>query len=311
MIRTATDVDEFAAAIRTVGTVVTVTRRGDFVARLTRIDLHSVWMQRGEESLPRILQADHNPRRYGIAFASEPAPAFLWNGVVVQHTDIAIVAGSRTYSHRSSGPQRWGSMSLSIDTMQEIGAAVAGRDPAALHQALILTPPASAMARLRRLHAAAAHLAETTPELIADADAVRGLDQLLIHAFVSCLNEGQSRHERLAQGHHGIIIRRFRRQLEENPDRAIYLPELCAAIGVAERTLRACCQEHLGMSPKRYLLLRRLHLAHRALRDSTAAGSTVTEIATRYGFWELGRFAGAYRSLFGEPPSATLRRAPA
>jgi AraC-like DNA-binding protein len=60
------------------------------------------------------------------------------------------------------------------------------------------------------------------------------------------------------------------------------------------------------MSPKRYLLLRRMHLARRALRDGAPTATTVTEIATRYGFWQFGRFAGQYRSLYGELPSVTL-----
>ena len=62
------------------------------------------------------------------------------------------------------------------------------------------------------------------------------------------------------------------------------------------------------MSPKRYLWLPRMHQARRALRSADSETTTVTEIATNYGFWELGRFAVAYRSLFGEPPSAALRR---
>ena len=64
------------------------------------------------------------------------------------------------------------------------------------------------------------------------------------------------------------------------------------------------------MGPTRYLWLRRMHLARRALRMADPAATTVTEVATSYGFWELGRFSVAYRSLFGQSPSASLRQGP-
>jgi transcriptional regulator GlxA family with amidase domain len=152
-------------------------------------------------------------------------------------------------------------------------------------------------------------LAEEAPEIIANPDAARGLEQALIEAMIGCLGKSEVGEDNAAQQRHGLIMRRFHRVMAENLDQPLYLPEICKTIGVSDRTLRRCCQEHLGIGPKRYLLLRRMHLARRALRESSPTEETVTETATRYGFWHLGRFAVAYQSLFGEMPSATLRRA--
>jgi AraC-like DNA-binding protein len=122
--------------------------------------------------------------------------------------------------------------------------------------------------------------------------------------MVDCLDFRQRRESSLAQEQHAIVMRRFRRVVEEYPEEPLYIPEICKAIRVPDRTLRLCCQEHLGMGPKRYLLLRRMHLVRRALRQAATDETSVTDIATRYGFWHLGRFAVEYHSLFGESPSA-------
>jgi hypothetical protein len=55
VVRTFTDPDDYAAAIRGGTVQLTITGRGDFNAKLTRIDLHRLWMQRFSDNLPRII----------------------------------------------------------------------------------------------------------------------------------------------------------------------------------------------------------------------------------------------------------------
>jgi AraC-like DNA-binding protein len=92
-------------------------------------------------------------------------------------------------------------------------------------------------------------------------------------------------------------------------DVPIQIAEFCTAAAVSQRTLRTAFQAVHGTTPHRYLRALRMRAARSALLSPHGANVTVTQIATRFGFFELGRFAVEYRLAFGESPSATLRRA--
>jgi transcriptional regulator GlxA family with amidase domain len=99
---------------------------------------------------------------------------------------------------------------------------------------------------------------------------------------------------------------RFESVLEAHCETQLNTPDLCAAIGVPERTLRIYCAASLGMSPGSYIRLRRLNLVRVQLQRADPDTRSVAGIAKQFGFSELGRFAAVYRGIFGEAPSATL-----
>jgi len=305
-VRTFSDPDEFSASVRGGTLESTILERGNFDAKQVRIDLYRLWMQRLSTDLRQIYHVDGWGGRAVITFHTQTEPSILHSGMELHANAITRLSMGQSYYCRSAGPTSIGSMSVQLAEMVSIGAVMAGTDLTPPRDTLIFTPPPGTVATLQRLHAAAAHLAETAPEIIANPNAAYGLEQALIEAMIGCLGNNEAREDSVAQRHHELIMRRFRRVVEENPDKLLYVPEICERIRVSERTLRVCCQEQLGIGPKRYLLLRRLHLARRSLRETATDEATVTKIATRYGFWHFGRFAGEYQSVFGEPPSATL-----
>jgi AraC-like DNA-binding protein len=306
-VRTFTDPDEYAASLRAVSLELAITASGSFKGKIIRIDLHRLWMQRFSESLPQIGYSSLIRGRALLSFWTRPGQNQLWRGVETRPNNIVRHSEGEDFYRRSSAASYRASVSLPIEEAAITASEAIGYDLAPPRDAMLITPPPAKIARLQRLHAAAGRLAEEAPEIIANPDAARGLEQALIEAMIDCFDHNEVREDSSAQGQHAIVMRRFRRVIEENPEQPLYIPEICKAIRISERTLRTCCEEHLGMGPKRYLLLRRMHFARRALRRATPETATVTEIATRFGFWQLGRFAVEYQTLFGEPPSATLR----
>jgi AraC family ethanolamine operon transcriptional activator len=104
------------------------------------------------------------------------------------------------------------------------------------------------------------------------------------------------------------IIERSKAALEQFGSESIHVSELAKQVGASERTLRTTFNEYYQIGPRQYLLLRQLHAVRRDLLLSAPADKTITDILTRRGVWEFGRFSGMYKRHFGELPSETLRR---
>jgi AraC-like DNA-binding protein len=284
------------------------TAKGRFHAEIAQIGMNKLWMQRFHISLPQVNTVAIKPGRRSIGFLTEPSSSpFLHCGLEVLPGDI-IVNRSEVVHQRSDANLHCGTMSLPIGDLDAAAEKIIGRALPKTPDKRIIRPASARMLRLLKLHKSVGQLARDTPDILELPQVLRALENELIYIMVRCLAEGTAVEPTAGSRRHDIIVARFEEFLETNPDRPLYLTEICAAIGVAERTLRASCEEHLGMGPIRYLTLRRMHLVRRALLRSDPSKATVTQIVTGHGFWELGRFSVAYRTLFGEAPSCTLRR---
>jgi AraC family ethanolamine operon transcriptional activator len=102
-----------------------------------------------------------------------------------------------------------------------------------------------------------------------------------------------------------LALRRIEDYLEEFPNNPHTVRDLCRVANVRERTLQYAFRERFGMPPKSFLLALRLNGVRRELKNADTMSTTITDLATRWGFWHMGQFAADYRRLFGELPSAT------
>jgi AraC family ethanolamine operon transcriptional activator len=83
------------------------------------------------------------------------------------------------------------------------------------------------------------------------------------------------------------------------------LAETCC---VSKRVLELAFQAMVRVTPCRFLKQNRMNRVRKELRATNRATDNVTEILSRWGVSEFGRFAVEYKRHFGESPSTTLGR---
>ena len=146
------------------------------------------------------------------------------------------------------------------------------------------------------------------PAILAHEPSRRRLQDGVINMLVELMQEGDP--DRLPPpSTRSYIVDEAIELIDARLTEPIGLGDICRAIRVSPRTLRYSFNDIIGVAPMRYIISRRLHGVRAELRRSSSTAA-IQEIAFRWGFWHMSRFASFYRQTFGELPSETLCAGP-
>ena len=297
--------EEFQAALSAEGVAgMLLTVRGPFRARLTQVELEHIRLLAVEEAQSRVAFVVVPRGIVSVLFPIDRGPSPVWGGIEIRTGEIVSFGPGQRLHTLTLGPCHWGAIQVPARQLADYGRAVNGNrlvvPPAARWR-----PPRAARRQLRDLHRAAIRLAEARSGALTDLMGAHGLEQQLFEALIECLSEGAEKEAATGRRHREILAR-FEDLLAAEP--VLPIAEVCSELGISERLLRDCCKKYLSMGPSRYRQLRAMQQVYRALRSGTPDAASVAQVARRHGFRDLGRLAATYRALYGELPSATLRR---
>ncbi|GAA4734782.1 hypothetical protein GCM10025783_00590 [Amnibacterium soli] len=108
--------------------------------------------------------------------------------------------------------------------------------------------------------------------------------------------------------HDDEALRRAESLMRRRLGEPLSIPDVAHASGVSLRGLQLLYQRRLGTTPLLHLRSIRLAAARAALAQGQS-GETVSAVARRFGYTNVGRFGAHYRAAYDEAPSATLQRA--
>ena len=146
------------------------------------------------------------------------------------------------------------------------------------------------------------------PEIINTEDsenvAVHELVETLIKSIVLDRVQIKPEHVRFREQ----ALRRAIEYINSNAQIAPRISDVYRAAFASERTLQYAFLERFGMTTKSYLESVRLNRARKDLNRLNPDETTVKAIATKWGYWHMGKFGRDYYNLFNELPSETLKK---
>lgn len=295
--------DEFADALRGVDGRHLLTACATHAWKLQVVDLGNTSLMWGQDGAANLFHASCQPGIHSLFLPLMAGRGVMVNGSLMGEDCAAWLAPGAEFHMRARSAQQWLAVMMDAD---DVLARIARQGGALPARTRVGRASPDAIARLVgvsfRIIAMDRH-----PSGITQAAEVR--DRLLD----ACIEVGRSLETGTDEPRgrpmlpREAIIGRAVELIDAQLDQIIRLSDLCEATGVSVRTLNSAFHDHLEMSPHQYIMVRRMHGIHAAIRNASP-DDTVSDICGRFGIWDFGRFARAYRSRFGVAPSRMLAR---
>lgn len=268
-------------------------------------ELGTLRVQHGIEGSGLLTRGAVRPEGWAFFIQQSGDPIPL-NGKLLIDDSIAVLPPQCEFRFSGQGPTEWytvyaPSVSLALPDHMSKERCSAG----------VITVGGQLFSRIRSaLEAAFNAGASRSPAKPSECCTI-AIEQSLISAFHQVLNgsiDSKRRLERSVDERRKSLISKVLELINDAGAWTMSVPELANEVGVSQRTLLTAFREQLGITPQSYLIAHRLHLARQSLMESATHPITVAAVAAKFGFFDLGRFAGRYLTMFGEHPSETIRQ---
>ena len=308
--RDCSEIGDLTSRLRGMVATAVPIRRGRYAGALSTMDLGDITLQ-VIRSAPMLILGAPAEGNAGLLQVLESPGQARWDGRPVEAGETAVYHAGR--QHEALYPDDFACAILSVPASREDGAPALPADlwlpRGGLRSDVRAEPVArSALATIAR---AVEQGAATSPSVLRGTETRRSLRAAILDAArdllepVDAKDGPRARDRRMRQR----LVREADNYLRANPARPVYTDDLCAALGTSATRLHQAFSATFGISPHRYLKLRRMGMVRAALLSRSGPWHSVKAVALSHGFWHLGQFARDYRDLYGEAPSETLARA--
>ncbi len=257
-----------------------------------------------EESLPHIAFIECPDDKVLFSFPTSGSETMIWAGIEIGADHIVTVGPRQRLHVRTQGPCRWNAVWFSAATLARYRPWLLGAEPAIPDEVCRWKVSPIARRELVHLTSVATRAIAHNPQPLTGNHTAHGLEQQFIHALIECIASGTPDTGSDVRRRSQCLAVKLEQSLEDS-GQDLKARNICLAIGASERFLKYSCSTQLGVGFNSYRRLRQLRAVRRALSEEPAASVNIAEVARRFGFSHLARFASAYRRFFGELPSTT------